>query len=376
MLRYLILVCIALCSALSAVPSAYAQGKPNDIVVGHTYMETGFLALVGAQMKAGLEAAFAESNATGGIKGRQLRTIALDDAFDEEKFAKNVQRFVSDDKVLALVCPVGTPQISKLKPTLDRAHLAVVGAKAGAASARAYHQYVFFNHAGFNDEVEYLARQLSTIGIKHASVGYVTLAFGRDLNEGFKRSAEKYGITVDKSVPFGAAGEDASALASELASAKSETYLVLGGGTGATNFVKQLVRHGVKPTKIYAMSTLSVQEVVDQLGPDSDGIVVSQIMPSPEADKLPLVKQYQAALKRVSKEAPSAFGLEAYISGRVLVEALKRIKGPITRESIAASLANQGTLNLGGFFVTYNDKSHEGSKFVHLAIISKGRLRY
>lgn len=286
MLRHLILVCIALSSALAAFSSAHAQGKQNDIVVGHTYMETGFLALMGAQMKAGLEAAFAEFNVGGGIRGRQIRTIALDDAFDEEKFANNIQKLVSDDQVLALACPVGTPQISKLKLTLDRAHLAAVGAKAGAASARAHHQYVFFNVAGFNDEVEYLAKQLSTIGIKHASVGYVALAFGRDLNEGFKRSAEKYGITVDKSVPFGATGEDASALANELARAKSQTYLVLGGGTGATNFVKQLVRNGVKPTQIYAMSTLSVQEVVDKLGNDSDGIVVSQIMPSPEADRL------------------------------------------------------------------------------------------
>jgi len=375
MLRAIATTWIIILSTLVG-PLAHGQSKAEDIVVGHTYPGTGFLGLMGNQMKTGLAAAFAEANAAGGVRGRRLRIIAVDDEFSEEKSFKNVQRLVLDEQALALMCPVGTNQIAKIKTYAEEMKFPVVGTRSGSESVRTYSKHMFFNHASFNDEVEFLARQLATVGIKNVSVGYVALPFGRDLYEGFKRSAAKHGLTIDKALPFGSNGEDIKSIASEVAGAKSHAHVLLGGGSGATTLVRELLHSGVKANTIYGMSVLSVQEVVRELGADSNGIVVSQVMPSPNADKLPLVKQYQAALKRLSNETPSAFGLEAYISGRILVDALKRIKGPITREAITASLENQGTLDLGGFHITYDASSRQGSQFVHLAIISHGQLRF
>jgi len=355
---------------------AAGQTAKESIVVGHTYPGTGFLGAMGNQMKAGLEAAFAEANAAGGAHGRSLRLISADDGFSEEKFAQNVQKMVTQDNVLAVLSPVGTNQIAKLRDYALEAGVPIVGARAGPDSVRGYNRFVFFNHASFNDEVEFLARHLSTIGITRVSTAYINLPFGKDLQEGFKRAASKYGVTVLKSVQFGSSGDDAAAGAKDIAASQAQAFLLLGGGSGGTQFVKQMIANGIKARMIYGVSVLSVQEVIRELGPSSTGIVVSQVMPSPAAEKVPVVKQYREALKARGNESPSQFGLEAYITGRIFVEALRRIKGPITRETIAASLERLGRLDLGGFAVTYSAQSHHGARFVHLAIISGGQLVY
>jgi branched-chain amino acid transport system substrate-binding protein len=373
-----ILTWVVTFSVFIALAPAHAQdsAKPNDIVVGHSYPGSGVLAEVGNQMKSGLDVALSEANAAGGIKGRRIRVISMDDGFNEERTLKNAQKLVTEDQVLALMCPVGAPHLAKLKPYAEEARFPIVGARAGPDPLRKYSRYVFFNHASFGDEVDYLAKQLSTLGIKRVSIAYVTLPFGKDLLERFMTAAEKRGVVIEKSVPFGVAGEDMALTAGQLANTKSQAFVLIGTGTNGTNFAKQMVAHGVKSQTIYGFSVLSVQELIRDLGPDSNGMVLSQVMPSPVATKLPVVKQYQAALKKFSKDAPSQFGLEAYIAGRILVEGLKRIKGPITRESLTTSLEGLGTLDLGGFFVTYNDQSHHGARFVHLAIISRGQLVY
>lgn len=101
-------------------------------------------------------------------------------------------------------------------------------------------------------------------------------------------------------------------------------------------------------------------------------------MPSPVTAKLPLVKQYQDALKKFAVPAtvPSQFGLEAYISGRLLVEGLRCVKGTPTREGLTASLDTLGTIDLGGLSITYSNQSHHGLRLVQLAIISNGQLVY
>jgi branched-chain amino acid transport system substrate-binding protein len=366
-----------LAASLLIVQAAVGQVPRDDILVGHTYPGSGFLGLMGLQMKAGLEAAFAEANAGGGIHGRRLKLISMDDGFSEERFTQNVHKLVTQDNVAAVISPVGTNQIAKLRDYAMRAGVPVVGARAGPDSVRTYNRFVFFNHASFNDEVEFLARHLSTIGIARVSVAYINLPFGLDLRDGFSRAAGKYGLAVVKSVQFASNGEDAPAAAKVIAATQPQAVLLLGGGSGGTQFVKQMIANGVKARTIYGVSVLSVQEVIKELGPASTGIVVSQVMPSPAAEKVPIVKQYRRALAAVaSGESPSSFGLEAYISGRVFVEALRRIKGPMTREAIVASMEGLGRYDLGGFTVTYDALSHHGARFVHLAIISSGHLVY
>lgn len=78
------------------------------ITVGATLPLTGTAAVAGQGLEAGLRIAADEINAAGGINGRQVELVLLDDAFAPDRVVTNVRRLVSQEGVYALVAPAGS----------------------------------------------------------------------------------------------------------------------------------------------------------------------------------------------------------------------------------------------------------------------------
>lgn len=78
------------------------------ITIGATLPLTGTAAVAGQGLEAGLRIAADEINAAGGINGRQVELVLLDDAFAPDRVVTNVRRLVSQEGVYALVAPAGS----------------------------------------------------------------------------------------------------------------------------------------------------------------------------------------------------------------------------------------------------------------------------
>jgi ABC-type branched-subunit amino acid transport system substrate-binding protein len=87
-----------------------AQGVHADEVVVGTHADlSGPLRNWGTSVRNGLEMAFAEANEAGGVNGRTVRLIAKDDGYDSVRAADAVRALVEDDRVYAILSPLGTP---------------------------------------------------------------------------------------------------------------------------------------------------------------------------------------------------------------------------------------------------------------------------
>jgi hypothetical protein len=76
---------------------------------------------LGQNMKLGIEAAFAAANANGGVNGRQLRLIAVDDGYEPARTATAMKQLFEKDQVFAVLGNVGTPTAAVALPyALDR----------------------------------------------------------------------------------------------------------------------------------------------------------------------------------------------------------------------------------------------------------------
>jgi ABC-type branched-subunit amino acid transport system substrate-binding protein len=64
--------------------------------------------------------------------------------------------------------------------------------------------------------------------------------------------------------------------------------------------------------------------------------------------------------------------MEGFLTAKVMVEGLRRAGKNLTRENLIDAMEKMQDVDLGGFFVTYSPKSHAGSKFVDLTIITRG----
>src|SRR5262249_22276286 len=139
---------------------------------------------------------------------------------------------------------------------------------------------------------------------------------------------------------------------------------------------RQLLAAGLPAGRIYAMSLLHPAQVHRSLGAQADGMVFSQVMPSPDDPKMALCTSYRKALQKVPNARSSAFGLEAYLSMQIAARALQQVDDPARGDAWVDALERVGSgLNPGGMRISFDKAQHRGTRFVELAILSNGRLR-
>ena len=87
---------LALC-LMAAFQVGAAQAAEDDVLVGQTAGFTGGQASVSNDLKLGVEAYFKHVNSRGGINGRQLRLVSLDDGGKPDKVLANTRQLVEQD---------------------------------------------------------------------------------------------------------------------------------------------------------------------------------------------------------------------------------------------------------------------------------------
>jgi branched-chain amino acid transport system substrate-binding protein len=118
------------------------------------------------------------------------------------------------------------------------------------------------------------------------------------------------------------------------------------------------------------ISFVGANALANELGEDGKGVVVTQVVPFPWDAKLPLVARYQKALKAATPDAQIGFvSLEGYMVARLIVEALEKIRGPITRASLLSTIKEVGTFDLGGITLSYGPNDNQGMDQIFLTVI-------
>src|SRR5262249_31486413 len=98
---------VAFATLLAAgIPASAEDGVSADkIVFGQAAALDGPAGALGQGMKVGIEAAFAEANKAGGVKGHKLELKSEDDGYEPNKSIEAVKKLINEDKVFALAGP-------------------------------------------------------------------------------------------------------------------------------------------------------------------------------------------------------------------------------------------------------------------------------
>ncbi|MYB52461.1 MAG: ABC transporter substrate-binding protein, partial [Acidobacteriia bacterium] len=102
---------VALGTALAA-GAAFAQGPgagEETVLFGQSAPLSGPAQQLGSDVRAGILAAFAEANRKGGVQGRKLELLSLDDAYEPASTLANTESLIEEHNVFALIGSVGTP---------------------------------------------------------------------------------------------------------------------------------------------------------------------------------------------------------------------------------------------------------------------------
>jgi len=357
--------------ALAAWPAA-GRAQTDAITLGMSAPFHGPNGAYGLEMKEAISATIAQVNAGGGIHGRVLRLTALDDGHVPERAAANTRALLQDHQVFALLGYVGDESAAAALPIYSAAKVPLVGAISGADNLRRpVNRYTFHIRAGYGDETAAIVKQMVTIGVTRVAVLYQDDNFGRSGLDGVVGGLRQHGLAPVALAPIERNSLELAAAVDTVAQAEPQAVVLVTLYKPAAEFMRRMHQRGQRP-RYLALSNVGTDQLISLMGGAARGIGVSQVMPYPWNDTVPVVREYQRLIAHNDPGAYSYVGLEAYVNAKLMVEALRRAGRDASREKLVLALEAMRDVDLGGFRVGFSSSDHTGSKFVDLTVIGDG----
>ena len=362
--------------AWSRPARAQSAGVADDrIVLGQSAPFSGPANQLGLQFHLGAQLHFEAVNAKGGIQGRRIELLRLDDGYEPERCAANTKQFIAQN-VFALFGYVGTPTCLAALPLATEAKVPFFAPFTGAQALREpFNRYAIHVRASYFDETAAIVRQVTAVGIRKLAVFHQNDAYGKTGLEGVQRALTEQNLQPVAVGTFERNSTDVDAALKTILAARPEAIVQIGAYKACATFIR-LARQQGFGGNFYNVSFVGTQALLDELGAVAKGVSVSQVMPFPYAPVMPLSGDYLAALKDRRGISPNYSGMEGFVAARVFTEALERAGRNLTREGFLAAVDGLQSLNLGGFTLGFGPNKRSGSRFVELTLLTEdGRVR-
>ncbi|MGE5791527.1 MAG: ABC transporter substrate-binding protein [Bacteroidota bacterium] len=342
-----------------------------QVTIGQTVALSGGMGEHGQALATGAQAYFQKTNRNGGVHGRKLVLVTLDDGADSKRAEENARKLVNEHRAIALFSGAeGGPCVAATRLAAE-ARVPIVGCAGGSPELREpFNAFSFPVRAAHLDEFDQLLAYASMFGMRRVGFVHSDSETGRKHLANVRKLADRHGVTLALAVPL-PSGKDAfdpQKITAEIT--KHEVDAVLNHGSYAqyAEIIRTAKKHGGRAQFLAVNS--GAQQMVRLLGNDSRGLIFAQVVPFPWFDATPVVREYREALKAHAPSAQLSFSsLEGFINAKVLVEALRRADRKLTRESLLAALESMRDYDVGGLTVSFSAKSHEGSRFVDVVVV-------
>lgn len=344
----------------------------TEIRVGQFAAQTGPAAELGKRMQVGMLAQFNAVNAAGGISGRMITLVSRDDGYEPEKAIAAVKALIEEDKVFALVGSVGTPTNLAAVPAINAAGIPLIGPFTGAQGLREpFNRNLFHVRASYFDETERIVQHLTTVGITKIAVFYQNDSYGKAGLEGVTRALARRNLKPTVSVTVERNTVDVAASLAAILKAAPEAVVQISAYKSCAALIRQAKAKGYGG-QFFNVSFVGSKALADELGDVGAGVAISQVVPFPYIPSFPVVREYQQRMTEAGHKDFDFSSMEGFLAAKVFTEGLRRAGRALTRDSLVTALESIREYNMGGFYVNYSPKSHEGSRFTDLTLIGRG----
>ncbi|WP_423028194.1 ABC transporter substrate-binding protein [Undibacterium sp. Ji42W] len=375
-LTKVVLACSLLCITNIA---ALADNLPAaDIVLGQSAPLTGSFSELGKAYRDGALLYFDKINRQGGINGHAIKLLTFDDAYVPKQAEDNTRKLIAQYHVLALFGHMFTNTVKLSLPIATAAQVPYIAPYAGNDELYATtNPYLFMTRASFSAELDTLIRQFSVMGLKRVALIRYDSSSGAALEKELAGKVQALQLTPLVSTVISLQSGDFSKNLGVLAKARPDAVVLGVSGKDAVQFIQQFNKAAlVKPIQYFARSLIAGHQLVAELGEESRGLVLSQVVPSPFNGKTQIAREYQATLNTTAtpalKTTPSHIALEGFIAAKVMAEALKRTSNKLTRPALLKALESMHDWNGGDFPINFSAGKHNGSSFVTVTVIGAG----
>ena len=361
----------------STTASAAATDDPAPgvsearILFGQSAAFSGPARELGRNMRLGIEAAFREANGGGGVHGRRLELVSLDDAYEPEAAIANTVQLIEQEQVFALIGAVGTPTSRSATPVAAEAGVPYIAPFTGAEFLRdsGWDNVLNLRASYYQETEEMVARLTEDLGVTRIAVLYQDDSFGRAGYRGVRLALDRRAM---EPVSIGLYPRNTTAVKTallDLRRGEPEAVIMIGAYQPVAALIRWARHVGMDPTFL-TVSFVGSNALAEELGAAGEGVYVTQVVPFPTDDSLPVAGSYRRALAAYDPAAEPGFvSFEGYLAGRLAVAGVAACGAQVTRACFLDALRAGDAIDIDGFELRYGAADNQGSDTVFLTRI-------
>ena len=345
----------------------------SKLRVGQSIPMTGLSAGTGIELQRGALAALVQANRNGGVYGRELEIVTLDDAYEPARTVANTRDLIGRG-VFALAVYMGTPTTVAALPLIKDANMPLIAPFTGSALLRSPTLPQVFNvRASYMQEGVPIVKHLVRYGGEVPRIGLFVQddLYGQAVEASIVSALRERDLApvVIARIPRGSSDVRAAA---KLFLNNRVTAVAMGSTYEPSALLAKALRDAGSSAVIASVSFVGTSNLTKRLSDDAH-IEVCEVMPFPMSGATKVARDYQAAMKAAGFTDFSYESIEAYIGMRVLIEGLTRCGPYPTRQGLMAVL--EDTVDVGEFNVRFKRGDHGGSNFTELVDVGpNGKL--
>ncbi|QTN27936.1 ABC transporter substrate-binding protein [Rhodoferax sp. AJA081-3] len=364
---------IASSALLLGLAGPFGGSQAAEISIAQVAPLSGVLASTGQQMVLGGKIYFAWVNDNGGIHGARIKHIVHDDAYKVDETVRLTREVLADPDVVALFGYAGTANVAKLLAdgVLDAGGAPLVAPYTGGEALRTpFNPHIFHVRAGYMDETEHMVHQVATLGMTRIAVMYQNDAFGKAGLAGVEAAVAKRQMRLVETATYERNTDQVQEAVKKIHAADPQAIIMISVNRSTAAFASQYRTVG-GGAQLYNISVVDPAELVKLAGIKAvHGLGISQVVPFPFGANKPVVREYQALLRKYGGgQAPSYTSFEEFLGAKVLVEGLRRAGPSPTRAKLVKGLESMNNFDLGGTSIQYSPNNRIGSRFVEVTVI-------
>ena len=336
----------------------------RDFMVGQSLDLSGTSNL-GKDFSNGVRTYFDAINARGGVRGRKVQLMQLDDSGRAAAAQANVEKLLRENEIDVLIAPTSEETLlAALKALRQRAGtLTMIGAPTGAVvDANTANLRPISIRASYRDEARALLGSLRTF-----SDGGIALVRAEGPDALASQTALREEARV-RQLTIAFDGATAAWLQHQPSIGHVGAVIISGDAIGALPAIRH-TRLIAPYALLLGFSTIDHRTLVDLAGAQAKGMMITQVMPPPGKTIHSFQRDHRAIMKRYRDEPPSQHTLEGYVVAHMLVTALERVDGEPSSSKVSAALRSPTAVDFGPMRVDLHD-SGASNRYVDITAIS------
>ncbi len=347
------------------------------ILLGQSCALSGPSEDLGIEMKAGLIAAFEQSNVNGGVKGRQIKLVSQDDYYEPGQAIKNTNDLIFNHKVFALIGEVGTPTSRVVVPIAEAQKVPFIAPFTGARFLRTpFKNNVINVRAGYDEETQKLVTYLiEEKKLNKIACFYQNDSYGLAGLNGVKSALEKHDIELIAAETYQRNTVAVMGGFLRIKKASPQAVILVGSYQPCAEFIKLGKAKGMEHVIFCNLSFVGSNALKRALRNATENVIISQVFPSPFDERLNIVRDYFNAMKQFHPDQELSYiSFEGYVAGQFFLAVVKGMDTPLTRQNFIQYIERKKIFNLGGIALEFGSNDHQGLDHTFLTEIKDDKI--